>query len=252
QGDVSVRERDDAERALANAEFRVRQVQASMPGLEASVTEAEAQVTSAEASQERSATALREATILSPIDGIVLVRDKEVGDGVSSILAAGGNATQIMTLGDLSEMYIEARVDEVDLGRIHEGMPAVIVVDAFRGLTLEGSVRQIAPAGSLDANGIVTFEVEVSVKDPDRLLRPDMTADAKLVIDRRDAVPSLPQIAMRMGASGKWFVERVVGEGENVSVESVEIVPGLSDGLMTEVREGLAAGDRILMPIALR
>ena len=252
QGDVSVKERDDAERALANARFRVRLVQASLPSLRASVTEAEAQVTAATASLERSATALRETTVLSPIDGVVLVRDKEVGDGVSSILAAGGNATQIMTLGDLSEMYIEARVDEVDLGRIHEGMPAVVTVDAFRGQTLEGRVRRIAPAGSLDSNGIVTIGVEVSVEDPDHILRPDMTADAKLVIDRRDGVPSLPQIAMRPGEGGKWFVDRVVGEGEGARVETVEVEPGLSDGLMTEIRSGLAPGDRILMPVARR
>ena len=252
EGSVSVREKDDAERALANAEFRVELVRASLPGLEAAVTEAEAQLASAEASMERSATALREATILSPIDGVVLVRDKEVGDGISSILTAGGNATQLMTLGDLSDMYIEARVDEVDLGRIHEGMPALVGVDAFRGVTLQGQVRRIAPAGSLDDNGIVTFQVEVSVEDPDRILRPDMTADAKLVIDRRNGVASLPQIAMRPGEDKTWWVDVVLGEGEDARVEPRQVVPGLSDGLMTEIREGLQPGDRILMPIARR
>lgn len=252
QGDVSVRERDDAERALANAEFRVKMVAATLPGLKAAVTEAEAQLESAQASLERSATALREATVLSPINGVVLLRETEVGDGVSSILTAGGNATQIMTLGDLSDMYIEARVDEVDLGRIHVGMPALVTVDAFRGVELKGEVRRIAPAGSLDDNGIVTFEVEVSVEDPERILRPDMTADAKLVIARRDGVPSLPQIAMRADPSGTWTVDRVVGEGEGARIVKTEVTPGLSDGLMTEIQEGLSAGDRILMPIARR
>jgi len=252
QGDVSVRERDEAERALAIAEFRVTMVEATLPGFEASITEAEAQLASARASLERSATSLREATVLSAIDGVVLVRDTEVGDGVSSLLTAGGNATEIMTLGDLSEQYIEARVDEVDLGRIHVGMPAIITVDAYRGVELEGSVRRIAPAGSLDDNGIVTFEVEVSVEDPNKILRPDMTADAKLVIERRDGVASLPQVALRQGPDGGWTVEQVVGEGADLRVEVVDVVPGLSDGLMTEIREGLAPGDRVRMPIAAR
>ena len=62
---------------------------------------------------ERTATALKEATILSSVDGVVLVREKEEGDGISSILTAGGNATSVMTLGDVSHMYVEAMVDEV-------------------------------------------------------------------------------------------------------------------------------------------
>jgi len=251
KGDVSIRERDDAARTLAVADFRVSLVRANLPVLEAAVTEAEALLAAARAQLDRTATGLREATIRCPIDGIVLVRDKEVGDGISSILTAGGNATQLMTLGDLREMYIEARVDEVDLGRIREDMPAIVTVDAYRGVTLKGRVRRIAPAGSIDDNGIVTFEVEVAVEDPERLLRPDMTADAKLVLERRDGVTSLPQVAVREADDG-WAVDRVVGTDANERVESVPVELGLSDGLMTEIVSGLSVGDRVLVPIASR
>ena len=250
RGDVSIKEHEDAERALASAEFRVRLVEASLPVLQASVAEAEASLVSADAALERSATSLREATIHSPIDGVVLVRDKEVGDGVSSILTAGGNATQLMTLGDLSQMHVEARVDEVDLGRMVVGMPALITVDAFRGQALAGVVRRIAPAGSVDDNGIVTFEVEVSVEDPTGVLRPDMTADAKLVIDRRGDVPSLPQAALTMGEDGAWTAAKVTGAGDDAEVSRVTVELGLSDGLMTEIVSGLAVGDRVLLPLA--
>ncbi len=257
RGDISIRDLDEASRTLANSEFRVALVEASLPILAAAVTEAEAVLVAAEAALERSATALREATILCPIDGVVLVRDKEVGDGVSSILTAGGNATEIMTVGDLSDMYVEARVDEVDLGRIERGMPALITVDAYRGVVFEGLVRKVAPAGSIDDNGIVTFQVEVSVDDPERILKPDMTAEARLVIARRDGVSSLPQIAVRPGpptdgGSPGWVVDRVVGEGEDARVESVPVAVGLSDGLMTEITGGLEVGDRVLLPIARR
>lgn len=251
-GDASISERDQARRVLASADFRVRLVQASLPVLEASVAEAEANLVASAAALERSATALREATILCPIDGIVLVRNLEVGDGVSSILTAGGNATQIMTLGDLSSMYVEARVDEVDLGRIHVGMPALITVDAHRGKTLQGAVQKIAPAGSVDENGIVTFQVEVSVEDPEHLLKPDMTADPRLVIARKNGVPVLPQVAFQRTDDGGWAVDRIEGEGERARVERVDVRLGLSDGLLTEVVEGLSAGDRVLMPIARR
>jgi HlyD family secretion protein len=252
RGDVSVREQDAAERELALAEFRVRLVQASLPILEADLAEAQAGLASAEAAVERGETSLREATIRSPITGVVLTRDKEVGDGVSSILTAGGNATQIMTLGDLSSMHIEARVDEVDLGRIEEGMPAIITVDAHRKEPLSGVVQRIAPAGSIDDNGIVTFEVEVSVEDPRRLLKPDMTAEAKLVIARRSAVASLPQSALVSGPDNRWFADRVQGAGDRARVERVEVQIGLSDGLMTEILAGLAVGDRVLLPLSRR
>ncbi|MEM7305922.1 MAG: efflux RND transporter periplasmic adaptor subunit [Planctomycetota bacterium] len=251
-GDVSVKEHEDAARALALAEFRVDLVEAGIPVLQAAVAEAEAGLAAADAALARSETFLREATILCPIDGVVLTRDKEVGDGVSSILTAGGNATQILTLGDLSRMHIEARVDEVDLGRIRVGMPALVTVDAHRDKPLDGAVRRIAPAGSIDDNGIVTFEVEVSVQDPESILRPDMTADAKLVIDRRDGVSSLPQIALARSEDGVWNASRVVGSGDEARVERVAVQLGLSDGLMTEVTDGLTAGDRVLLPPARR
>lgn len=254
EGGTSVSVKDNAERAWAAAKFRVRMVEAGLPALEAAVSESRAGLAAAEASLERSATALREATIRSPITGVVLTRDKEVGDGVSSILTAGGNATQIMVLGDLSRMHVEARVDEVDLGRIHDAMPAIITVDAHRGRELVGTIERIAPAGSVDNNGIVTFEVRVSVEDPEGLLRPDMTADAKLVVERRDGVPALQQIAFQAlpsedpAAPPRWSALRVVGD----TVEEVQVELGLSDGLMTEVLSGLSVGDRVQLPIQLR
>lgn len=256
-GDVTERELEVAQREHARVQFSIERQQSSIPVLEASVAEARADLAAAAAAVERSETALREATIRSPIDGIVLVRDKEVGDGVSSILTAGGNATQIMTLGDLSDMYIEARVDEVDLGRIHTGMPARVTVDAHRGRVLTGKVERIAPAGSVDSNGIVTFEVRVTVDDPDGLLRPDMTADARLVIDQRPLVPSIAHSALtRTTGDGSadgdgWSVQRVVGSGPTQRVETVPVEIGLSDGLITEIVSGLSVDDRVLLPDAL-
>jgi HlyD family secretion protein len=251
KGTVSVQEREDAERQLAIKRFAVELLRARLPALAASVSEAEAQLAAAQAALDRSGTTLRETTIRCPIDGVVLVRDKEVGDGVSSILTAGGNATRIFSLGDLSRMHVEARVDEVDLGRIRVGMPAVVTVDAHRGRELAGRVERVAPAGSVDSNGIVTFEVRVAVDDPDGLLKPDMTADAKLVVDRRDGVTVLPQRAFRRSADGSWSVSRVVGAGREARLESVPVELGLSDGLMTEVRSGLAEGERVLVPETL-
>ena len=244
---VSESERDDAQQALASVQFQLDQIRNRLPALQAAIAEAEANLASSQAALDRTQTALRETTIRSPIDGIVLVRDREVGDGVSSILTAGGNATQIMSLGDLSTMFVEARVDEVDLGRIRVGMPAKVTVDAFRNQELVGQVDRIAPAGSVDDNGIVTFEVRVTVTDPNGILRPDMTADAKLVLDERTDVLTLPQRAIRRADGDAWVVDRIVGSAEDASIESVRVTLGISDGLITEV-SGLQQGDRVLVP----
>ena len=245
---VSLRDIDEAERQLVAARFRVQLVEASLPVLDAALEGAHADHDAAKASLDRAETALQEASIFCPIDGIVLVRDTEVGDGVSSILTAGGNATELMTLGDLSRMHIEARVDEVDLGRITQGMPAIVTVDAHRGKQLTGKVERIAPAGSVDNNGIVTFKVRVSIDDDKGLLKPDMTSDIQLVLNRKIDILTLPQRALARNASGKWIVTRVVKEKPVPEFEEVEITLGLSDGLITEIASGLAEGDRILVP----
>ncbi|MCB9898469.1 MAG: efflux RND transporter periplasmic adaptor subunit [Planctomycetes bacterium] len=246
-GDVSENELDAARQTLATVKFRIAQVNANLPVLRASVQEAEANLASARAALDRSETALREATIRSPIDGVVLLRSKEVGDGVSSLLTAGGNATQILTLGDLQEMYIEARVDEVDLGRIVVDMPVRVTVDAHRGQTLYGRVSRIAPAGSVDNNGIVTFEVRISVDDPQGLLKPDMTADAKLVVSERPDALVLPQRALARGKDG-WKVLKIVSSPTGPAVQDVKVELGLSDGLVTEIASGLDEGDQVLLP----
>lgn len=238
---------DDAQLRLRNVKYRIAQIHANIPVLDAGVLQAEADLASAKASKQRTETAIREATIRSPIDGIVLIRDKELGDGVSSILTAGGNATKIMTLGDLARTYVEARVDEVDVGRIYVGMRAVISSDAFRDKKFEGKVIRVAPAGTVDNNGIVSFVVKIEVDDPKRELRVDMTANTKLVLEEKKDGLSLPQRALSRGTKGKSKVTKVITVNPPVT-EVIEVVTGVSDGLETEIVSGLAEGDQVLLP----
>lgn len=246
-GGASRQELDDRLLRLENVKYRIRQVEANIPVLDAQVAQAEAEVMTADAALERTQTSLREATIRSPIDGVVLVRDKDVGDGISSILTAGGNATAVMTLGDASRMYVEAMVDEVDVGRIYEGQRVVITVDAYRERAFEGEVLRIAPGGTVDNNGLVTFEVKISVTDPDRLLRVDMTANTKLVLEEKLGIPTLPHKALSPRPGGGFAAQRVVSV-DPPQVEETEVEIGMSDGLLTEIVAGLAVGDRVLLP----
>jgi HlyD family secretion protein len=90
---------------------------------------------------------LKYASIRSPIGGVVLSREVEVGDAVSSILQLGSNATLIMTLGDVRELYIKGRVDETDIGLVQLDQPVRITVDAYKNRTFRGNVIRIAPMG---------------------------------------------------------------------------------------------------------
>jgi multidrug efflux pump subunit AcrA (membrane-fusion protein) len=112
---------------------------------QASVSRAE--VEKARATLERAQTDLNYATISSPMDGLVLSRDVEVGDAVSSILVLGSQATLVMTLGDVSEVYVLGKVDEADIGKVYIGQRARIVVESFKDKSFEGKVTKISPLG---------------------------------------------------------------------------------------------------------
>ncbi len=252
-GDESEAILDDAKLKLRNVEYRIQQVKANLPVLEAGILQSDADLASAKAAYDRTQTALKEATIRSPIDGVVLLREKEVGDGVSSILTAGGNATKILTLGDLSKLYVQAKVDEADLGRIAGKTRALITSDAFKEKKFEGEVVRIAPAGTVDNNGISSFQVKILIKvgndDPDKQqLRVDMTANVVIVVDERDHALSLVQKALQRTPDGKWRVTRVKSTSPPVT-ESIDVQIGVSDGVYTEVVSGVAEGDRILLPM---
>ena len=99
----------------------------------AEIAKAEAQVAQAKASLENAEEDLRNSTIISPITGLVLSRDVNVGDAVSSILVMGSQATLVFSLGDISEVYVQGKVDEADIGKVYMGQGARIKVQSFPG-----------------------------------------------------------------------------------------------------------------------
>ena len=102
--------------------------------------------------------------IVSPIDGIVLSRDVQMGDAVSSILVLGSTATLVMNLGDTSEVYVKGKVDESDIGKVYLGQRARIKVESFKDKTFEGKVTKISPMG-VEKDNVTTFEVRVSIQN---------------------------------------------------------------------------------------
>ena len=137
------------------------------------------------AAVERAEEELANATIKAPIRGTVLTRDVEIGSPVSSILNLGANATLVMTLGDIEQVFVRGKVDEADIGRVRLGQPARITTETLPATRCStASVTQISPIG-VEKDNVTTFEVEVSIDNPGKELKANMTANAEIVLEER-------------------------------------------------------------------
>jgi HlyD family secretion protein len=172
-----------------------------------------AEVERARAALERYESDLRYATITSPMDGLVLSRDVEVGDAVSSILVLGSQATLVMTLGDVSEVYVLGKVDEADIGKVFLGQRARIVVESFKDRSFEGKVTKISPLGK-EKDNVTTFEVRVSIHNPGGELKTNMTANAEIILEEKKGVLLVPESAVVYDKDRKAFVEVPDPKGE--------------------------------------
>ena len=206
---------------------------------------AKAEVEKARASLERYESDLKYATITSPMDGLVLSRDVEVGDAVSSILVLGSQATKVMSLGDVSEVYVLGKVDEADIGRVFIGQRARIVVESFKDKSFEGKVTKISPLG-VEKDNVTTFEVRVSIQNPGGELKTNMTANAEVILEEKKGVLMVPESAVVYDKDRKPSLEVPDPKADN-GRRKVAVKLGISNGVKTEVAEGLREGDKVVL-----
>lgn len=168
----------------------------SQADLDAAITlreTAEASLKQAEASLERAKVNLRYATIKSPIDGVVISRDVDVGQTVAASLSA---PTLFTIANDLSRMQVEASIDEADIGNVKEGQKVVFRVDSYPEEEFTGVVSQIRLAPVVSQN-VVTYNVIIDVSNSELKLMPGMTANVVIEVARRDDVLRAPLQAIR-------------------------------------------------------
>ena len=211
----------------------------------AEVARAKAQVAQAQAALERAEEDLRNATIVSPMDGLVLARSVEVGDAVSSILVMGSQATLVVTLGDISDVYVLGKVDQADIGRVYLGQRARIVVESFKDKTFDGAVTKIAPLG-VEKDNVTTFEVRVSIKNPSGELKANMSANAEILLEEKQNVLTIPETALVYDKDRKASVE-VPDPAAEKGKRKMPVQIGISNGLRTEVRSGLQQGQKVVL-----
>jgi HlyD family secretion protein len=237
---------DDTQGALEVAENRQRSAKGQLVVSRARVAEAEAKVAQARAAVARAEEDLRNATIRAPIHATVLTRDVEIGSPVSSILNLGANATLVMTLGDITEVFVRGKVDEADIGRVQFGQKARITVETFKDKKFEGKVTQISPIG-VEKDNVTTFEVEVSIANANNELKANMTANAEIVLEEYPNSLIIPESAISYDAAKKAFVE-IPDSRSKTGRQKVEVKVGVGNGTKTQVLEGLKQGDKIILP----
>jgi HlyD family secretion protein len=236
---------DDTRMAVDIAENRQRAAQSQLSVTQARVAQAQAAIAQAEATVERAQEELDNATIRSPVKGMVLSRDLELGSPVSSILNMGAGATLVMVLGDIREVFVRGKVDEADIGSVRLRQPARIKVETFKDRQFEGRVTQISPLG-VEKDNVVSFEVKVSIDNASGDLRANMSANAEIVLDEHKGTLLVPEKAVIYDAQRVSWVE-VPRPGTPKGREREKIKVGFSNGTRTEVVEGLKEGQKVIL-----
>ncbi len=183
------------------------------------------------------------AKIYSPIDGVVLSRAVDEGQTVAS----GFSTPTLFTIAnDLTAMRVIANVDEADIGAVQEGQRVDFEVDAYPEDTFRGTVVQVRLQATTTSN-VVTYQVVIDAPNPDLKLKPGLTANVTIyTLDKQDVL-AVPVRALRFTPENEKYQENSVWRQlRDETLERVSVVTGVSDGVQTEILEGLSQGDRIV------
>jgi HlyD family secretion protein len=215
---------------------------------QAQLEAAQAQVTQAGAALEQAALNLEHTVIRAPVDGVVVSRNVDIGQTVAASLQA---PTLFLIAQDLAKMQVDTNVDEADVGRVRVSQPVTFTVDSFPGETFAGEVIQVRAAPQVLQN-VVTYDVVVSAPNPDLKLLPGMTANVRIVTDRRESVLKVPNPALRFRPSGSGGDRGSTGLRAQQAPRSMVPRSGssASGGLPGEV--WVLGPDRRPQPVAVR
>jgi HlyD family secretion protein len=245
QGVVSTSALEDAQKNYELALNKQNVSKAQVTVLRAKIAQSQGQLSRDRANLKQLEEQLSYTDIQSPIDGVVLSRDVEMGDAVSSILVLGSSATLVMTLGDTSQVYVKGKVDESDIGKVYLGQPARIKVESFKDKTFNGVVTKISPMG-VEKDNVTTFEVRVSINNPGGELKAEMTANAEIILEEHKNVLQIPEGAVIYDKDKKASVE-VPDPHAKEGKKKMAVNIGISNGAKTELLSGLKEGDQVVL-----
>ena len=244
-----------AEGLVTGAEYE--EADANLHVARAELTVARANVKQARAARDQAEQNLQFTTIVSPIDGVVISRNVDVGQTVAAALQA---PTLFTIAQDLTRMQVDTNVAEADIGKISQGMPVTFTVDAHPERTFTGRVRQVRDNAQTLQN-VVTYDAVVDVDNRERLLKPGMTASVTFTYAERSDVLRVPNAALRFkpdaaalavmtdaGVPASRRNERTLWILREGGAVPIAVRAGITDGTSTEVVGGdIRAGDRAVV-----
>jgi HlyD family secretion protein len=268
------------EKLLTNAWIN----QAEYDQLELNVATAESEVVTAKVTVENARISLDDTEVRAPADGTILSKRVERGQVISSPTMDVGGGTLLMTMAELDQVRVRARVDETDIGKLAPGMPASISVASYPGRRFAGTIEKIEPQAIVEQN-VTLFPVLISLPNEERLLRPGMNVEASFDVARRENALTVPVTALRterdidttaaiIGVDPESIRASVTGPGAAPGAGGgpsargtpanssgyfwlvvdrdgvftpVPIATGLTDLDRVEVTQGLVAGDMVLV-----
>ncbi len=184
---------------------------------------------------------LAETKVTAPISGYVSALNVQIGTIISSGITNIGGGTTVLTLSDLSKIFVLASVDESDIGKIVLGQPVDVTADAYPGQKFAGTVVRIATKG-VNVSNVVTFEVKIEVTGAGKnLLKPEMTANVAILTCDKDGVLLVPTQAL-LHQKGQVFVSVVGADG---ATQRQLVQTGAADDLNTEIISGLTEGQTV-------
>lgn len=175
--------------------------------------------------------------ITSPIDGVVIAKNINVGDAVGN--GGGANATPLFTVADYSKMQVTIDVDELDIAKVQVGQKAAVTADAVPGKNFGGAVVTVAPAGT-QAQGVATFPVTISVDNPGDL-KTGMTANVNILVAQKDNALLVPIEAVQHFGNRAIVRKMVNGQPTPTPVQT-----GLANDTLIEITSGLNQGDLVV------
>jgi HlyD family secretion protein len=203
---------------------------------QAELAAAEAGIARARANVQLAQDDLDHMRVVAPFDGTVAQRLVEVGESVIP-------GQPVLEVVALNALYVSARIDEVDIGRLRDALPARVTLDPYRGEVWMGEVARVFPVvdDRLEQNRTLEVEVDIHMDASKPQPKPGTSADVVIVIDKREAVLRVPTFAVMEG-------KRVLVARKGKAVEH-DIVTGLKNWEWTEVLEGVAEGDQVITSV---
>lgn len=220
----------EAQAQYASAQIALEQAQKN---LDTKMRAAQASLDSAKLALEQAQRNLDKAKIVAPFDGAVAAVNYSLGDSVGS--------TAAVTVVDLAHLQIKVTVAEVDLAKIKLGNPAQVTLDALPGKTYNAQVIAISPSGTV-TQGVVNYPVLLELTDADAAIKPGMTANLTIEVERRDNVLLIPTRAVRTQGNQKIVTVRADGQ-----LIQTRVTTGLSSDTFIEVVSGLKEGDVVIV-----